>query len=131
MTSSFSRRRPFIYFFQLLNRQRFPKGGHHSALVAQKHYWTVTDAGYKELDLLHGLSPRVLRGAPRTAAYSVVGDDMGRIDLPPMSAPLRVGQAVEVIPAHCWLTVPSFSRYHVVRGDDLVDIWPVIARDDR
>lgn len=92
--------------------------------------FVVTDAGYKELDLLHGLAPAVLHGAPRSATYSIVGDDMGRIDLLPGTGRLTVGQAVEVIPAHCWLTVPLFSRYHVVRGDRLVDIWPVLARDN-
>lgn len=90
--------------------------------------FVVTDAGLKELDALHGLAPAIIRGAGRTATYSLIGDDMGRIDYYEPKDRLRVGDVVEVMPPHCYLTLDLFSHNHVVRGDDLVDIWPVDAR---
>ena len=44
--------------------------------------FVVADAGIKELDCIFGIEhPGILRGAPAGAVYSLVGDDMGRIDL--------------------------------------------------
>jgi len=92
--------------------------------------FVVTDAGYKELDAVHGVAPAVIRGADPSATYSMVGDDMGRIDFEPPARPLDVGDAVEVLPPHCYLTLTMYSQYHVVRGEDLIDIWPVYSRDN-
>ena len=35
---------------------------------------------------------------------------------------------VEFVPPHCDPTVNLFNRFHCVRGEDLVDIWPIEAR---
>jgi len=91
--------------------------------------FVVTDAGIKELDAIFGIDhPAILRGAPEGAIYSLVGDDMGRIDFARPGDRLAVGDVVEVMPPHCYQTLSMYSHYHVVRGDDLVDIWPVDAR---
>ena len=50
----------------------------------------------------------------------------GRIDLP-AGTTLAIGDVVEIMPPHCYQTVIMYSHYHCVRGDDLVDIWPVDA----
>jgi D-serine deaminase-like pyridoxal phosphate-dependent protein len=90
--------------------------------------FVVTDAGAKELvGLGAAIAPRVLRGAPPGSRYSVVGDDMGRIDLPAGAPRPAVGDAVEVLPPYCYQTVALHARYHCVRGDDLVDVWPIDA----
>ena len=52
---------------------------------------------------------------------------MGRIDLPERSGRSRSATAVEIIPPHCYQTVIMYSYYHCVRGDTLVDIWPIDA----
>ena len=91
--------------------------------------FVVTDAGIKELDAIFGIDhPAILRGAPDGAIYSLVGDDMGRIDFARPGDRLAVGDVVEVMPPHCYQTLSMYSHYHVVRSDDLVDIWPVDAR---
>ena len=89
--------------------------------------FVITDAGVKELnrDALH---PIIVSGAPKGATYDLVGDDLGRINLPEGASPLAVGDAVEVITPHCYATLNLYSVYHCMRGDTLVDIWPIEAR---
>lgn len=41
---------------------------------------------------------------------------------------LRVGEVVELIPGYAPATVNWYDAYHVVSGDEVVDIWPVIPR---
>ena len=42
--------------------------------------------------------------------------------------PLRVGDVVELIPGYAPGTVNWYDAFHVVDGDRVVDIWPVIPR---
>lgn len=89
--------------------------------------FVVTDAGIKELDCIFGIEhPGILRGAPEGSVYSLVGDDMGRIDLP-AGERLAVGDVVDLQPPHCYQTLAMYRLIHCVRGDDLVDIWAVDA----
>ena len=72
--------------------------------------------------------PLVHRGAPTDAKYQFMGDEHGGLRLPAGSPALKLGSVVEFIPPHCDPTVNLFNRFHCVRGDDLVDIWPIEAR---
>ena len=100
-----------------------------TVISAAQPGFVVTDAGIKEVDVLFGIDhPLILRGAPQDATYSVVGDDMGRIDFARSEDSLAVGDVVELMPPHCYQAVVMYSHYHVVQGDELVDIWPVDAR---
>jgi 3-hydroxy-D-aspartate aldolase len=90
--------------------------------------FVITDVGLKEIDGAIGpISPSVVTGAPSGVRYSVVGDDMGRIDFADASESLPVGTKFELLPPHCYHTVTLYSVYHCVSGDKLVDIWPVDA----
>ncbi len=89
----------------------------------------ITDAGVKEFARFDLLAPRIARGAPDGASYSIVGDDMGRIDFAHPGESLPVGAAVECIAPHCYGTLNLYPVYHCVRGDTLVDIWPIDARE--
>jgi D-serine deaminase-like pyridoxal phosphate-dependent protein len=42
--------------------------------------------------------------------------------------PLHVGDVVELVPGYAPGTVNWYDAYHVVEGDQVVDIWPVIPR---
>jgi len=96
--------------------------------TAQRGF-VITDAGVKEIDAIFGIdNPVILRGAPAGATYSLVGDDMGRIDFAAASDSLSVGDVVELMPPHCYQTLVLYPHYHVVQGDRLVDIWPIVAR---
>jgi D-serine deaminase-like pyridoxal phosphate-dependent protein len=90
--------------------------------------FVITDAGAKEIDgIFMPTLPRVLSGAPAESKYVIVGDDMGRIELPAGAASPVAGTSVELLPPHCYQTVIMYSNYHCVRGDTLVDIWPIDA----
>ncbi len=67
-------------------------------------------------------------GAPRGAAYRYLGDEHGAADYGPANARLAVGDVVTLQVPHCDPTVNLYDAYHCVRGDTLVDIWPVAAR---
>jgi D-serine deaminase-like pyridoxal phosphate-dependent protein len=41
---------------------------------------------------------------------------------------LRIGDVVELVPGYAPSTVNWYDAYHVVEGDVVVDIWPVIPR---
>jgi D-serine deaminase-like pyridoxal phosphate-dependent protein len=100
-----------------------------TVVSASQPGFVVVDAGIKELDCIFGIeNPGILRGAPAGSVYSMVGDDMGRIDLPEGER-LAVGDVVELQPPHCYQTLNMYGVIHVVRGDDLVDIWTVDARE--
>jgi D-serine deaminase-like pyridoxal phosphate-dependent protein len=101
-----------------------------TVISAAQTGFVITDAGVKELDAVFGIEhPVILSGAPEAAAYSLVGDDMGRIDFARPDDRLAVGDVIEVLPPHCYQTIVLYSHFHVVQGDTLVDIWPVSARD--
>jgi len=72
--------------------------------------------------------PLVHRGAPIDSKYQFMGDEHGSLRLPAGTPELKLGSVVEFIPPHCDPTVNLFNRFHCVRGDDLVDIWPIEAR---
>jgi D-serine deaminase-like pyridoxal phosphate-dependent protein len=57
-----------------------------------------------------------------------MGDEHGRITFAKESDALALGAGVECIVPHCDPTISLYDAYHVVRGDTLVDIWPVDGR---
>lgn len=87
----------------------------------------ITDAGRKEF-ARDGLAPRPWHDAPQGARYAIVGDDLGRIDFADPSQQLPLGAAVECVPPHAYATLNLYPIYHCVRGDMLVDLWPIDAR---
>lgn len=91
--------------------------------------YAITDGGAKEIDGTFGtLAPVIASGAPEGSQYRMVGDDLGRIDIPAGAAAPAVGDRVTLIPPHAWQTVPLYPVFHCVSGDTLVDIWPVDAQ---
>lgn len=97
-----------------------------TVISAAKPGYVTTDAGLKAF-ATDGGAPVIARGAPEGAAYSFMGDEHGRISFGPGQS-LAVGQQVECVPPHCDPTANLYDCYHVVRGDTLVDIWPIDAR---
>ena len=68
------------------------------------------------------------RGAPAGCRYQFFGDEHGKLIFANPDDRLALGAGVELVTPHCDPTVNLHDRYHCVRGDTLVDIWPVDAR---
>lgn len=86
----------------------------------------TTDAGFKSFST-DAEPPKLLSGAPEGAGYFFFGDEQGGILLPD-GAHLPLGSVLTAMTPHCDPTVNLYDFYHVVRGDRLVDIWPIEAR---
>ncbi|MEQ9528882.1 MAG: DSD1 family PLP-dependent enzyme, partial [Parvibaculaceae bacterium] len=86
----------------------------------------TTDAGFKSFST-DAEPPVLFSGAPEGAGYFFFGDEQGGILLPD-GAQLPLGSVLTAMTPHCDPTVNLYDAYHVVRGDVLVDIWPIEAR---
>ncbi len=92
--------------------------------------WVTCDAGLKCF-ATEGPKPEIARGAPPGSTYTWFGDEHGKLILPPGAPRPEIGHKVECVTPHDDPTVNLHDFYHVVRGDTLVDIWPVDARGKR
>jgi D-serine deaminase-like pyridoxal phosphate-dependent protein len=83
------------------------------------------DAGFKALST-DGGTPQIVSGAPESAMFVFMGDEHGALIAPDHT--FQLGDRVTLTAPHCDPTVNLYDAYHVVRGDTLIDIWPVTAR---
>ncbi len=97
--------------------------------VNARDYVTI-DAGLKSF-ATDGPLPEPALDAPPGSRYEFFGDEHGRMFVPEGSQRPALGARVECVTPHCDPTVNLHDFYHVVRGDTLVDIWPVDARGKR
>jgi 3-hydroxy-D-aspartate aldolase len=98
-----------------------------SVVSASGAGFAVVNAGYKSFATEGGM-PRVLSPQLADPKYKLMGDEHGGIDYDPKNGSLKVGDLVEFLTPHCDPTINLYDRYHCVRGDTLVDIWPVDGR---
>jgi 3-hydroxy-D-aspartate aldolase len=92
--------------------------------------YVTTDAGLKSF-ATDGPAPEVARGAPAGSRYQFFGDEHGKLILPEGAPRPPLGGMIECVTPHCDPTVNLHDLYHLVRGDTLIDIWPVDARGKR
>ncbi|HEY3784976.1 MAG TPA: DSD1 family PLP-dependent enzyme [Steroidobacteraceae bacterium] len=98
------------------------------SVVSNNHpRWPTLDGGFKCFSM-DGPLPQLATGAPAGAAYEFYGDEFGKIKLAGRSRPMKLGDKVEIVTPHCDPTINMHDYYHCVRGQRLVDIWPVDAR---
>jgi D-serine deaminase-like pyridoxal phosphate-dependent protein len=88
----------------------------------------TVDGGVKSFATDVKARPRVIAGAPTEAVYFSMGDEHGALLLPQSGERPGLGSVVTFTAPHCDPTVNLYDHYHVVRGDTLVDIWPVPGR---
>ncbi len=81
--------------------------------------WAVADVGLKSLGMDHG-NPTVPGGQVWFCSDEHMTFAPGE--------PLAVGDRVRVLPAHVDPTVALHERMHVVRGDEVLETWPVDLR---
>jgi len=97
-----------------------------TVVSANKPGRAVVNAGWKAFAADSG-KPKVLRGAPPGASFRFMGDEHGALDFEGDRGP-ALGATVEFLTSHCDPTVNLYSAFHVVRGDEVIDIWPIRAR---
>ena len=98
-----------------------------TVISAAKTGYVTTDAGLKAFSTGSG-DPVIASGGPQGATYAFMGDEHGRITFAKKGQGMALGDQVECITPHCDPTIALYDCYHVVRGDTLVDIWPVDCR---
>lgn len=87
----------------------------------------TTDAGTKAF-ALNGPKPRIVTPHLAGATYEYSGDEHGRVSLAAGAAQPMLGTRIECVVPHCDPTVALYDVFHVIRGNALVDVWPVDAR---
>jgi len=98
-----------------------------SVVSANREGLAIVNAGYKSF-ATEGGPPVVTRPELANASYRLMGDEHGGVAYDAKSARLAIGDVVEFLTPHCDPTINLYDRYHCVRGDMLVEIWPVDAR---
>ena len=82
----------------------------------------IVNAGFKAFATDSG-KPEPQRGAPAGATYRYMGDEHGAVDFE--GAGPGLGDTIEFLTSHCDPTVNLHPAYHVVRGEQIIDIWPI------
>ena len=97
-----------------------------TVVSANKPGRVVVNAGWKAFAADSG-KPVALRGGPPGADFRFMGDEHGALDFPGEGGPAH-GATIEFLTSHCDPTVNLYSVFHVVRGEAVVDVWPIRAR---
>jgi 3-hydroxy-D-aspartate aldolase len=97
-----------------------------SVVSANKPGRVVVNAGWKAFAADSG-RPAALRGGPPNAAFRFMGDEHGALDFEGDGGP-ALGSTIEFLTSHCDPTVNLYGAFHVVRGDEVIDVWPITAR---
>jgi D-serine deaminase-like pyridoxal phosphate-dependent protein len=87
----------------------------------------TVDAGLKAMATEKG-PPMILKGAAPGSTTRFMGDEHLAVVAPEGQAAPGLAEQVVLVPPHCDPTVNLYESYHVVKGDTLVEIWPVTAR---
>jgi D-serine deaminase-like pyridoxal phosphate-dependent protein len=94
-----------------------------STVVARHGRTIVLDAGRKSVGIDYA-SPRIA-GIEMDARF--FAEEHCSFDFPD-DPPLDRGDRAELIPGYAPTTVNLYDVYHVVAGDKVVDVWPIIPR---
>jgi len=98
------------------------------SVVSNNHRALPTIDGGSKCFAMDGPIPRAARGAPPGAVYQFYGDEFGKMKLARKTDALKLGAKVEFVTPHCDPTINLHDFLHCVRGNMLVDIWPIDAR---
>ena len=86
----------------------------------------IIDAGLKAVSNDHGVP---LVAGIDGCVFEFGGDEHGILRMEDGSeVPLDLGDKLSLIPSHCDTTINLFDQYIVLKGNTVVDVWPVDAR---
>lgn len=100
----------------------------HCSVISNKAVGLVTTDGGLKCFATDGPVPEIVGGAPEGAVYRFFGDEFGRVDFAASGQTLALGAVVVLATPHCDPTVNLHDYYHCVRGEELIDIWPIAGR---
>jgi D-serine deaminase-like pyridoxal phosphate-dependent protein len=86
----------------------------------------IVDAGLKAFSTDKPFPPEPVERPGIT--YGFAGDEHGRLAVVDPDRRPRLGERIEFLPPHCDPTFNLYDRVHVVRGREIVAIWPIAAR---
>ena len=98
-----------------------------ATVIASREGHAIVNAGYKAFATEGGM-PVPLSPLLKDARFQFEGDEHGDLKYDPKGGALNLGDPVEFLVPHCDPTINLYNFYHCVRGDTLVDIWPVDVR---
>ncbi len=92
-----------------------------TTVIARRGEWAIADAGMKSLTNEFGApqgkdAPVKVARLSEEHAHLSVGD-----------AEIEPGMKLEIVPSHNDTTINLHSEYYVVRGDEVVAVWPIEA----
>jgi D-serine deaminase-like pyridoxal phosphate-dependent protein len=93
-----------------------------ATVISRRPGWYVLDAGSKAISKDFGMP--VIKGRPADRVVRL-SEEHTRVDTE--DAAVRVGQRVEVIPAHCCATMNLHRNCVAVRQDRIEALWPIEA----
>src|SRR5690606_36179100 len=99
--------------------------GLETTVISVSRGWAVCDGGLKSLGMDHGnpsFAPEHEGYEVFVVSYEHVTFTWGEADPP------KVGDRVRLVPAHVDPTVAYHERLHLVRGDEVLEVWPVDLR---
>ncbi|MDP6622586.1 MAG: DSD1 family PLP-dependent enzyme [Alphaproteobacteria bacterium] len=89
--------------------------------------FATVDGGYKNF-ATDGPVPEVTTGAPAGTSYRFFGDHFGRLEFADTYHQANSGERVRCIVSHCDPTINLYDSYTCVRGDEVVEHWPIEGR---
>lgn len=92
-----------------------------ATVISVSPKWAVADCGLKSLGMDHG-NPTVVGGST-----FVVSDEHVTF-VPDPDRPVKVGDRLQVLPAHVDPTVAYHEHMYLARGEDVIETWPVNLR---
>lgn len=92
-----------------------------TTVIARHGDTAVIDAGMKSLTNEFGPP----RGKDLPVAVTRLSEEHGMLAVG--DAPVQPGMKIELIPSHGDTTLNLHSEYYVVRGDEVIEVWPITA----
>jgi D-serine deaminase-like pyridoxal phosphate-dependent protein len=94
------------------------------SVISRRDDVAIVDVGEKGLNS-EDEPARLLR---QGAAIGFIHEEhMGLVDASPAQLP-RLGERVSILPGYGPMTVNLYEVYHVVRGGEVSEVWPILAR---
>jgi len=90
-----------------------------TTVISRRGDRAITDCGMKSLTNEFG-SPR---GKDLPIKIARLSEEHGHLEVG--NSEITPGMIIEVVPSHCDTTINLHSEYYVVRGDEVVAIWPI------